>query len=158
MVRLYVGLLNLTYLLERLVNLFLTSRVTTFGGECEHLMTVAVSEWRIGHHTPVFKLNGGEGWCWSVLACIWHHSYRRKMPRRPVGQNSSTFSQGESKIAFLDLDSVLANSFSSLKVEILSRSGLTEFRRAQRFHGWSFKKDQPPGTQMHQLIWLTKKW
>lgn len=50
--------------------------------------------------------------------------------RWPKGQWAKILASFLSQKAFLDLDPGLANTYASLKEEILSRSGLTEFGRA----------------------------
>lgn len=59
---------------------------------------------------------------------------RERWPEGQWAKILSPFLSGESQKAFLDLDPGLANTYASLKEEILSCSGLTEFGRAQRFH------------------------
>ncbi|XP_041963404.1 uncharacterized protein LOC121720953 [Alosa sapidissima] len=60
--------------------------------------------------------------------------------------------------AVRDLASDRATGYDALKVEILSRSGLTKFGMAQRFPSWTFQPDQPPCAQMHELVRITRKW
>ncbi|XP_073727643.1 uncharacterized protein [Misgurnus anguillicaudatus] len=85
-------------------------------------------------------------------------AFREKWPKDQWAKILAPFLSGESQKAFLDLDPTWANNYDSLKKEMLSRSGLTEFGRAQRYHAWCFKKEQPPRTQMHELMRLAKKW
>ncbi|XP_073728094.1 uncharacterized protein [Misgurnus anguillicaudatus] len=85
-------------------------------------------------------------------------AFREKWPKDQWAKILAQFLSGESQKAFLDLDPTWANNYDSLKKEMLSRSGLTEFGRAQRYHAWCFKKEQPPRTQMHELMRLAKKW
>lgn len=85
-------------------------------------------------------------------------AFREKWPKDQWAKILAPFLSGESQKAFLDLDPTLANRYDSLKKEMLSHSGITEFGRAQWFHAWCFKKEQPPRTHMHELMRLAKKW
>uniref|UniRef100_A0AAQ4PJ37 SCAN box domain-containing protein n=1 Tax=Gasterosteus aculeatus aculeatus TaxID=481459 RepID=A0AAQ4PJ37_GASAC len=68
------------------------------------------------------------------------------------------FLTGEALNAVRDLGPDQATDYDALKTEILSRNGITKFGMAQRFHNWTFQPDQPPRTQMHELVRITRKW
>ena len=83
---------------------------------------------------------------------------REAWPRDQWAGIISPFLTGDPQKAYFDLPAEHIKDYERLKAEILARLGVTTAVRAQRVHRWRYKSDQPPRSQMHELIQLVKKW
>ena len=83
---------------------------------------------------------------------------REGWPRDQWAGIISPFLTGDPQKAYFDLPAEHIRDYERLKTEILARLGVTTAVRAQRVHRWRYKPDQPPRSQMHELIQLVKKW
>ncbi|XP_041440518.1 uncharacterized protein LOC121400717 [Xenopus laevis] len=83
---------------------------------------------------------------------------REAWPKEQWAGLLAPFLSGEPQKAYFDLPAEDAEDYEKLKLEIVTRLGVTTSVRAQRVQSWIYVADKSPRSQMHDLIYLAKKW
>uniref|UniRef100_A0A803KFP0 Gypsy retrotransposon integrase-like protein 1 n=1 Tax=Xenopus tropicalis TaxID=8364 RepID=A0A803KFP0_XENTR len=94
----------------------------------------------------------------AYLAVFERVAAREKLPPEEWAEVVAPYLTGEPQKVYYDLKEQDSHNYNKLKEEILVHLGVTLAVHAKRFNEWVYTRGKSARVQMHDLLYLTRKW